>query len=72
MNGDYNILVVKDFSRFSRRNSRGLVELEDLRDAGLRIIAITDGIDYPTRDEWVNIQIKFFVNEIHNLFTINI
>lgn len=30
----YDILVVKDFSRFSRRNSRGLVELEDLRDAG--------------------------------------
>lgn len=28
-----DILVVKDFSRFSRRNSRGLVELEDLRDA---------------------------------------
>ena len=30
----YDILIVKDFSRFSRRNSRGLVELEDLRDAG--------------------------------------
>ena len=25
-----DILIVKDFSRFSRRNSRGLVELEDL------------------------------------------
>ena len=24
----YHILIVKDFSRFSRRNSRGLVELE--------------------------------------------
>ena len=35
-----DILVVKDFSRFSRRNSRGLVELEDLRDAGVRIISI--------------------------------
>ena len=34
------ILVVKDFSRFSRRNSRGLVELEDLRDAGVRNISI--------------------------------
>ena len=45
MNGDYNILIVKDLSRFSRRNSRGLVELEDLRDAGLRIIAIGANID---------------------------
>ena len=35
----YDILLVKDFSRFSRRNSRGLVELEDLRDAGVRIIS---------------------------------
>ena len=29
----YDILVVKDFSRFSRRNSRGLVEREDLAGA---------------------------------------
>ena len=35
-----DILIVKDFSRFSRRNSRGLVELEDLRDYGVRIISI--------------------------------
>ena len=28
----YDVLVVKDISRFSRRNSRGLGELEDLRD----------------------------------------
>lgn len=63
MNGDYNILIVKDLSRFSRRNSRGLVELEDLRDAGLRIIAIGDGIDYPTRNDWQQIQIKFLINE---------
>ena len=45
MNGHYDILIIKDFSRFSRRNSRGLVELEDLRDAGVRIISIGDGID---------------------------
>ena len=41
----YDILIVKDFSRFSRRNSRGLVELEDLVDAGVRIISIGEGID---------------------------
>ena len=39
MRHKYDILIVKDFSRFSRRNSRGLVELEDLRDAGIRIIS---------------------------------
>ena len=41
----YDILLVKDFSRFSRRNSRGLVELEDLCDASVRMISIGYGID---------------------------
>ena len=27
MSHEYDILIIKDFSRFSRRNSRGLVEL---------------------------------------------
>ena len=60
----YDILVVKDFSRFSRRNSRGLVELEDLRDAGVRIISIGDGIDYPNDDDWLKIQFQFLINEM--------
>jgi len=64
MCGHYKILVVKDFSRFSRRNSRGLVELEDLRDAGVRIISIGDSIDYPTYDDWTAIQFRFLVNEM--------
>ena len=64
MQGDYDILIVKDLSRFSRRNSRGLVELEDLRDAGVRIIAIGDGIDYPTHDDWTNIRLRFLLNEM--------
>ena len=46
-----DLLVVKDFSRFSRRNSRGLVEPEDLRDAGGRIISIGDNIDYLAREQ---------------------
>ncbi len=59
-----DILVVKDFSRFSRRNSRGLVELEDLRDAGARIISIGDGIDFPNDDDWLKIQFQFLINEM--------
>ena len=62
--GPTKVLIVKDFSRFSRRNSRGLVELEDLRDAGVRIISIADAIDYPTYDDWVQIQFRFLVNEL--------
>ncbi len=64
MNHGYDVLVIKDFSRFSRRNSRGLVELEDLRDAGLRIISLGDSIDYPTYDDWTAIQLRFLVNEM--------
>ncbi|MEG1747553.1 MAG: stage V sporulation T C-terminal domain-containing protein [Oscillospiraceae bacterium] len=64
MSGKSSILIVKDFSRFARRNSRGLVELEDLRDAGVRIISIGDNIDYPTEDEWLQIQLRFLLNEM--------
>lgn len=60
----YDVLIVKDLSRFSRRNGQGLVELETLRDAGVRIIAIGDGIDFPTNDDWMRIQIYFFINEM--------
>lgn len=64
MSGDIKVLIVKDFSRFARRNSKGLVELEDLRDAGVRIISIGDSIDYPTSDEWMQIQFRFLINEM--------
>lgn len=64
MSHKYDILIIKDFSRFSRRNSRGLVELEDLRDAGVRIISIGDGIDFPNDDDWLKIQFQFLINEM--------
>ena len=64
MSHRYDILIVKDFSRFSRRNSRGLVELEDLRDAGVRIISIGDNIDFPNDDDWLKIQFQFLINEM--------
>lgn len=62
--GSYDIVIVKDFSRFSRRNSLGLFELEQLRDAGVRIISIFDNVDYPIRDEWMTIQFRFLMNEM--------
>ena len=64
MSHKYDILIVKDFSRFSRRNSRGLVELEDLRDAGVRIISVGDNIDFPNDDDWLKIQFQFLINEM--------
>lgn len=64
MRHKYDILIIKDFSRFSRRNSRGLVELEDLRDAGVRIISIGDSIDFPNDDDWLKIQFQFLINEM--------
>lgn len=64
MSGEASILIVKDFSRFSRRNSLGLLELETLRDAKVRIISIGDNIDYPTKDDWMLIQFKFLMNEM--------
>ncbi len=64
LSSETKILVVKDFSRFSRRNSLGLLELETLRDAGVRMISINDGIDYPTKDDWMLIQFKFLMNEM--------
>ncbi len=64
MSHKYDMLIVKDFSRFSRRNSRGLVELEDLRDAGVRIISIGDNIDFPNDDDWLKIQFQFLINEM--------
>lgn len=60
----FDILIIKDLSRFSRRNGEGLVELEKLRDADVRIIAIGDNIDYPTNDDWIKIQIYFLLNEM--------
>ncbi len=64
LNGTYDILIVKDLSRFSRRNSRGLAEIEDLVESGLRIIAIGDGVDYPKYEDWMKIQMHFFINEM--------
>ena len=63
---DYDILIVKDLSRFSRRTGKGLAEFEDLSEHDIRIIAIGDGVDYypDHTDDWMKIKLYFFVNEM--------
>lgn len=65
MRGEYDILIVKDLSRFSRRTS-GLGEFEQLVESGLRFISIGDGIDFyqDHTDDWMKIKLYFFVNEM--------
>ena len=66
LRGEYDILIVKDLSRFSRRTGKGLAEFEDLAEHDVRIIAIGDGVDYYQDhiDDWMKIKLYFFVNEM--------
>ena len=45
LRGDYNVLVMKNLSRFSRRVSLGAMELEKHLSQGIRIIGCDDGVD---------------------------
>ena len=66
LKGEYDILIVKDLSRFSRRTGKGLAEFEDLAEQDIRIIAIGDDVDYDQdhKDDWMKIKLYFFVNEM--------
>lgn len=66
MSGEYDILIIKDLSRFSRRTGKGLAEFEDLVENNLRIISIGESIDYEEgkTDDWLQIKLYFFVNEM--------
>ncbi len=64
MSGKYDVFIIKDLSRFSRRTGSGLAEFENFVGKGIRIIAIGDDVDYPTRDDWLKIKLYFFVNEM--------
>ncbi|MBQ2819118.1 MAG: recombinase family protein [Clostridia bacterium] len=64
MSHKHDILIIKDFSRFARRGGHGLAELEDLLDAGVRIISIGDRIDLPNEDDWLRVQVQFVFNEL--------
>ena len=48
MNKHYDTLIVKDLSRFSRHLGNVLMELGNLRNAGVNFISITDNIDFST------------------------
>ena len=62
---EYDILIVKDLSRFSRRTGKGLSEFEDLAESGIRIVSIGESVDYPVKkDDWMKIKLYFFVNEM--------
>ena len=62
--GQSKIVVIKDFSRFSRRLGLGIVELEELRDIGVRVISVMDGIDYPKDDVALLLQVKMMMDEL--------
>ena len=66
LRGEYDILIVKDLSRFSRRTGKGLAEFENLSEHDIRIIAIGDSVDYYQDhiDDWMKIKLYFFVNEM--------
>ena len=66
LKGDYDVLIVKDLSRFSRRTGKGLAEFEDLAERDIRIIAIGDDVDYDQdhKEDWMKIKLYFFVNEM--------
>ena len=66
MQREYNVLIIKDLSRFSRRTGKGLAGFEDLAERDIRIIAIGDGVDYyPDHiNDWMKIKLYFFINEM--------
>lgn len=43
--GEYNVIVIKDLTRLSRRVSLGAVEIENLLSENVRIIGCDDGVD---------------------------
>lgn len=44
IDGTYNMLIVKNLSRFSRHVSNAIAELDSLRDLGVHVILIDDTI----------------------------
>ncbi len=65
LRGEYDILIVKDLSRFGRRTSFGLTEFENIIAAGVRFLSITETIDYSLdkKDQWIALYFYFVINE---------
>ena len=65
--GEYDILIVKDLSRFARRTGKGLAEFEDLAEHNIRVIAIDDNVDYSqdkiNPDDFLT-KLRFLLNEM--------
>ncbi|MBQ8817330.1 MAG: recombinase family protein [Clostridia bacterium] len=66
VNGEYDILIVKDLSRFSRRLSKGMSEFEDFMELGLRIISIGDSLDTNSmkKGDLMKTKMFFMFNEM--------
>ena len=71
LSGEVQVLIVKDFSRFSRNNDLGLSELKTLCDAGVRIISIGDNFDYPAKDDWMLNQFELVMNKFPSMAASN-
>ena len=65
LSGEYDIIIVKDLSRFGRRTSHGLNEFEKIVTAGVRFISIAENIDYSLdkKEQWMTIYFYFVINE---------
>lgn len=72
-NKEYDILIFKDLSRFSRpENKEALKELKTIAESGVRIIAIDNHIDYDidTPDEWWRVLFYFYPLDLARLYEI--
>lgn len=60
-----DILLVKDYSRFSRNDIEATQEMQALSDAGIELISISDGIiDTSSYNGWLLMKLKSIFNEM--------
>lgn len=59
LNGNYDILIMNDLSRFSRCFSKSFEELKKIKNAGVRIIIIDQNLDLFFEEGLVLSQFKF-------------
>jgi len=60
-----DVLLVKDYSRFSRNDIEASQEMQHLKDSGIILISISDGIiDDSSFNGWLLMKLKSIFNEI--------